>query len=88
MNHNINILNKIADLCGDMEIFYSINIWKYEIRLQGNNLDIALPQFVWMPDDGHKDFVVHKCIIKFESIEIVLISVLDDSNTIHNEVQD
>lgn len=88
MNHNINILNKIADLVGDMEIFYSITIWKYEIRLQGNNLDIAFPQFVWVQDLAHTNFVVHNCIIKFESIEITLISVQDDTNTIHDEIQD
>ena len=88
MNHNINLLNKIANLVGDMEMFYSINIWKYEIRLQGNNLDIAFPQFVWVQDDGHKDLKVYNCVIKIDSVDFVLISVVDDSNTIYNEIQD
>lgn len=87
MNHNINILNKISDLVGDMDMFYVINIWKYEIRMQGNNLDIAFPQFVWVQDLGHTEIVVHNCIIKFESIKIILISVQDDSNTIHDEIE-
>jgi len=88
MNHNINLLNKIADLVGNMDIFYSITIWKHEIRMQGNNLDIALPQFVWVHDDGHKDLIVHNCVIKIDSVDFVLISVSDDSNTIYNEIQD
>ena len=87
MNHNINILNKIADLVGGMGMFYSINIWKDGITLQGNNLDIQLPYFEWVLDDGHKDLKVYNCIIKFESIEITLISVQDDTNTIHDEIE-
>ena len=86
MNHNINLLNKIADLVGDMDIFYCITIWKYEVRLQGNNLDIAFPQFVWVLDDGHKNIIVHNCTIKIDGVDFTLVSVSDDSNTIYNEI--
>lgn len=87
MKHNINILNKIADLVGDMDMFYCITIWKNDVRLQGNNLDIALPQFVWVQDLAHTNYVVHTCVIKFELVKITLVSVQDNSNTIHDKIE-
>lgn len=86
MNHNINLLNKIADVVGDMGIFYCINIWKNEVRLEGNNLDIAFPQFVWVLDDEYKDIIIHNCTIKIDNVDFILVSVSDDSNTIYNEI--